>query len=149
MKKITPFTLLIRTRDAAHLLTDDAHQQALLMTLVSHAGMKLTCNPSYARLSEETRLSQRSLQRASAGLEAKGIVSVSRKHNHSNTWTIDVGIILKAAIEATKQRGRYVPEECLTEDVDLTEPAPDEQRGAKPHFEDDEDDDVFQTRNHI
>lgn len=69
---------------------DDHAAKFLLVTIAGHAGRDNTCFPSYARLSEMTGMSVRTIARKAVDLQKSGLVSMQVRKRKNGSYTSKV-----------------------------------------------------------
>jgi hypothetical protein len=77
--------------ELTHKLTSTEH--AVFMAILFHTNAKLQCFPAYPTLAKYTRQDIKTVRRAVAGLEEKGLLAVSKGKNRSNRYVILDGVL--------------------------------------------------------
>lgn len=81
-------------------------EQSLYYHLALYVDSKkdYSCFPSYAALCEDTGLDAKTLQKAAASLQEKGLIHLHLRHNRSNLWFLNVAKVQETAELSREQR---------------------------------------------
>tara|TARA_R110000782_G_C14819205_1_gene413801 strand:+ start:15476 stop:16264 length:789 start_codon:yes stop_codon:yes gene_type:complete len=69
--------------DALKVKTGNVYSKTILLCLANYANEENTCFPSVARISEETEISRRSVQRWLRDLEEKGFITTEKRYDNN------------------------------------------------------------------